>query len=177
MVSKFASSRSSCESPRTPRRPRLQYQLAAGLIEHLPRHGNINEALLNPRTVPKSNAGSRRERAVRPVAKDTILPLLILSRVYVRSSLAENLRPASGSTTHGQKQKGKMVSLATETDRTLFFDFLPLIWNRARFKTRFILYTVPGQVFYEASRKLILKARTAWVFVAGFAGRTAGREF
>jgi signal recognition particle receptor subunit beta len=54
--------------------------------------------------------------------------------------------------------KGKMISLATETDRTLFFDFLPLDLGTVRgFKTRFHLYTVPGQVFYEASRKLILK--------------------
>jgi len=56
-----------------------------------------------------------------------------------------------------------MVSLATETDRTLFFDFLPLDLGTVRgFKTRFHLYTVPGQVFYEASRKLILKGATAW---------------
>ena len=54
--------------------------------------------------------------------------------------------------------KGKLISLATETDRTLFFDFLPLELGTVRgFKTRFHLYTVPGQVFYDASRKLILK--------------------
>src|ERR1019366_2479206 len=54
--------------------------------------------------------------------------------------------------------KGKMISLATETERTLFFDFLPLALGEIRgFKTRFHLYTVPGQVFYDASRKLILK--------------------
>jgi len=54
--------------------------------------------------------------------------------------------------------KGKLISLATETDRTLFFDFLPLDLGTVRgFKTRFHLYTVPGQVFYDASRKLILK--------------------
>ena len=54
--------------------------------------------------------------------------------------------------------KGKMISLATETERTLFFDFLPLSLGEIRgFKTRFHLYTVPGQVFYDASRKLILK--------------------
>ena len=67
----------------------------------------------------------------------------------------------------GQNQKGKMVSLATETDRTLFFDFLPLDLGTVRgFKTRFHLYTVPGQVFYEASRKLILKGADGVVFVA-----------
>jgi mutual gliding-motility protein MglA len=59
------------------------------------------------------------------------------------------------------------VSLATETDRTLFFDFLPLDLGTVRgFKTRFHLYTVPGQVFYEASRKLILKGADGVVFVA-----------
>jgi len=63
--------------------------------------------------------------------------------------------------------KGKMISLATETDRTLFFDFLPLSLGEIRgFKTRFHLYTVPGQVFYNASRKLILKGVDGVVFVA-----------
>lgn len=67
----------------------------------------------------------------------------------------------------GNNQKGKMVSLATETDRTLFFDFLPLDLGTVRgFKTRFHLYTVPGQVFYEASRRLILKGADGVVFVA-----------
>ena len=67
----------------------------------------------------------------------------------------------------GQNLKGKMVSLATETDRTLFFDFLPLDLGTVRgFKTRFHLYTVPGQVFYDASRKLILRGVDGIVFVA-----------
>src|SRR3974377_37461 len=62
--------------------------------------------------------------------------------------------------------KGKMISLATETERTLFFDFLPLSLGEIRgFKTRFHLYTVPGQVFYDASRKLILKGRDGGIFV------------
>jgi signal recognition particle receptor subunit beta len=60
-----------------------------------------------------------------------------------------------------------MISLATETDRTLFFDFLPLDLGTVRgFKTRFHLYTVPGQVFYDASRKLILRGVDGVVFVA-----------
>ena len=63
--------------------------------------------------------------------------------------------------------KGKLISLATETDRTLFFDFLPLDLGTIRgFTTRFHLYTVPGQVFYDASRKLILKGVDGVVFVA-----------
>ncbi len=62
--------------------------------------------------------------------------------------------------------KGKMISLATETDRTLFFDFLPLDLGSIRgFTTRFHLYTVPGQVFYDASRKLILKGADGVIFV------------
>lgn len=66
-----------------------------------------------------------------------------------------------------EKQKGKMISLATETDRTLFFDFLPLDLGTVRgFHTRFHLYTVPGQVFYDASRKLILRGVDGVVFVA-----------
>ena len=60
-----------------------------------------------------------------------------------------------------------MISLATETDRTLFFDFLPLdLGTVGGFKTRLHLYTVPGQVFYESSRKLILKGADGVVFVA-----------
>jgi signal recognition particle receptor subunit beta len=71
----------------------------------------------------------------------------------------------------GAGQKGKMISLATETDRTLFFDFLPLDLGTVRgFKTRLHLYTVPGQVFYEASRKLILKGADGVVFVADSQG-------
>ena len=63
--------------------------------------------------------------------------------------------------------KGKLISLATETERTLFFDFLPLELGTIRgFKTRFHLYTVPGQIFYEASRRLILKGADGVVFVA-----------
>jgi mutual gliding-motility protein MglA len=63
--------------------------------------------------------------------------------------------------------KGKMISLNTENERTLFFDFLPLDLGEIRgFKTRFHLYTVPGQVFYEASRKLILRGVDGIIFVA-----------
>ncbi len=64
-------------------------------------------------------------------------------------------------------QKGKLISLATETERTLFFDFLPLDLGTVKgFRIRFHLYTVPGQVFYDASRKLILKGADGVVFVA-----------
>jgi hypothetical protein len=67
----------------------------------------------------------------------------------------------------GNATKGKLISLATETDRTLFFDFLPIEFGAIRgFRTRFHLYTVPGQVFYDASRKLILKGVDGVVFVA-----------
>ena len=65
------------------------------------------------------------------------------------------------------ENKGKLVSLATETERTLFFDFLPIDLGQIRgFRTRFHLYTVPGQVFYDSSRKLILKGADGVVFVA-----------
>ena len=65
------------------------------------------------------------------------------------------------------EQKGKLISLATESERTLFFDFLPLRLGEIKgFKVRFHLYTVPGQVFYAASRKLILKGVDGVVFVA-----------
>ena len=63
--------------------------------------------------------------------------------------------------------RGRMISLATETERTLFFDFLPLAMGEIRgFKTRFNLYTVPGQVFYDASRRLILRGVDGVVFCA-----------
>lgn len=63
--------------------------------------------------------------------------------------------------------KGKMISLATETERTLFFDFLPIALGEIKgYKVRFHLYTVPGQIFYDASRKLILKGVDGVVFVA-----------
>ena len=63
--------------------------------------------------------------------------------------------------------KGKMISLATEADRTLFFDFLPLdLGVISGFTTRFQLYTVPGQVYYNATRKLVLQGADGVVFVA-----------
>jgi signal recognition particle receptor subunit beta len=65
------------------------------------------------------------------------------------------------------ESRGKMISLATETERTLFFDFLPLSLGEIRgFRTRFHLYTVPGQVFYDASRRLILRGVDGVVFCA-----------
>jgi len=81
----------------------------------------------------------------------------------------------SGKTTnlqyiHGQvpeDRRGRMMSLATETDRTLFFDFLPLdLGTISGFQTRFQLYTVPGQVYYDATRKLVLQGADGVVFVA-----------
>ena len=66
-----------------------------------------------------------------------------------------------------EDRKGKMVSLATQTDRTLFFDFLPLdLGSISGFTTRFQLYTVPGQVYYHATRKLVLQGADGVVFVA-----------
>ncbi|MBI5206718.1 MAG: GTPase domain-containing protein [Candidatus Firestonebacteria bacterium] len=66
-----------------------------------------------------------------------------------------------------ESHKGKMISLSTESERTLFFDFLPIeLGDIKGYKTRFHLYTVPGQVFYNASRKLILRGVDGIVFVA-----------
>lgn len=73
---------------------------------------------------------------------------------YIHSTLPDNV-------------KGKMLSLATKTDRTLFFDFLPIDLGQIRgMKTRVQLYTVPGQVFYNETRKLVLKGADGIVFVA-----------
>jgi signal recognition particle receptor subunit beta len=66
-----------------------------------------------------------------------------------------------------EERRGRMVSLATETDRTLFFFFLPLdLGTISGFQTRFQLYTVPGQVYYDATRKLVLQGADGVVFVA-----------
>jgi len=66
-----------------------------------------------------------------------------------------------------EDRKGKMVSLATQTDRTLFFDFLPLdLGSISGFTTKFQLYTVPGQVYYQTTRKLVLQGSDGVVFVA-----------
>ncbi|RUM43492.1 MAG: gliding-motility protein MglA [Desulfurobacterium sp.] len=65
------------------------------------------------------------------------------------------------------ENKGEMITLATETERTLFFDFVPIeVSNVKGFKVRFHLYTTPGQIIYQASRKLILKGVDGIVFVA-----------
>ncbi|MFH1681690.1 MAG: GTPase domain-containing protein, partial [Candidatus Eisenbacteria bacterium] len=66
-----------------------------------------------------------------------------------------------------ENRRGKMVSMKTRSDRTLFFDFLPVNAGEIRgFRTRFLLYTVPGQVHYNATRKLVLKGTDAIIFVA-----------
>ena len=66
-----------------------------------------------------------------------------------------------------EDRRGTMVSLATRTDRTLFFDFLPLeLGSISGFTTRFQLYTVPGQIYYDATRKLVLQGADGVVFVA-----------
>ena len=74
-------------------------------------------------------------------------------------------------------RKGKMVSLATQTDRTLFFDFLPLdLGMISGFTTRFQLYTVPGQVYYQTTRKLVLQGADGVVFVADSQARQLDGE-
>ena len=74
-------------------------------------------------------------------------------------------------------RKGKMVSLATQTDRTLFFDFLPLdLGTISGFTTKFQLYTVPGQVYYQTTRKLVLQGADGVVFVADSQSRQLARE-
>ena len=82
-----------------------------------------------------------------------------------RSGKTTNLHTIYGQVP--EDRKGKMVSLATQTDRTLFFDFLPLdLGSISGFSTRFQLYTVPGQVYYHATRKLVLQGADGVVFVA-----------
>jgi signal recognition particle receptor subunit beta len=82
-----------------------------------------------------------------------------------RSGKTTNLQYIHG--TVPEERKGAMVSLATETDRTLFFDYLPLdLGSVSGFRTRLQLYTVPGQVYYNATRKLVLRGADGVVFVA-----------
>ena len=76
-----------------------------------------------------------------------------------------------------ESRRGRMVSLATQTDRTLFFDFLPLdLGTISGFTTKFQLYTVPGQVYYNATRKLVLQGADGVVFVADSQARQLRRE-
>ncbi len=82
-----------------------------------------------------------------------------------RSGKTSNLQYIYGQVPEGRR--GNMVSLATQTDRTLFFDFLPLdLGSISGFTTRFQLYTVPGQVYYSATRRLVLQGADGVVFVA-----------
>jgi len=82
-----------------------------------------------------------------------------------RSGKTSNLQYIYGQVP--DERRGRMVSLATQTDRTLFFDFLPLdLGSISGFTTRFQLYTVPGQVYYNATRKLVLQGADGVVFVA-----------
>ena len=74
-------------------------------------------------------------------------------------------------------RRGQMVSLATQTDRTLFFDFLPIdLGTISGFTTRFQLYTVPGQVYYQTTRKLVLQGADGVVFVADSQARQLGEN-
>jgi len=82
-----------------------------------------------------------------------------------RSGKTTNLHYVYGRVPEGRR--GRMVSLATQTDRTLFFDFLPIdLGQISGFSTRFQLYTVPGQVYYNATRRLVLQGADGVVFVA-----------
>src|SRR5690554_3211206 len=82
-----------------------------------------------------------------------------------RSGKTTNLQHVHATTPAARR--GQMVSLSTETDRTLFFDFLPLdLGSISGFRTRLQLYTVPGQVYYNATRKLVLRGADGVVFVA-----------
>src|ERR1039458_8174339 len=87
-------------------------------------------------------------------------------RVLRSGSLRENDEPSRDLWAHGATSRGEMVCLETETDRTLFFDLLPLdVGVIGGFKTRLQLYTVPGQGFYNTTRKLVLKGVDGIVFV------------
>ena len=76
-----------------------------------------------------------------------------------------------------EERRGRMISLATETDRTLFFDYLPLdLGSISGFQVRFQLYTVPGQVYYDSTRKLVLQGADGVVFVADSQARQLGEN-
>lgn len=93
-----------------------------------------------------------------------------------RSGKTTNLQYVYGRVPEGRR--GRMVSLATQTDRTLFFDFLPLeLGSISGFTTRFQLYTVPGQVYYDATRKLVLQGADGVVFVADSQARQLDENF
>src|SRR5215510_3378956 len=116
---------------------------------------------------PCDRVGSLRE--------DPIVVVVSYSGKEINAKLVYYGAGLSGKTTNLEaiyeavpdSSRGKMVSMKTQSDRTLFFDLLPLdLGEIMGFKTRFLLYTVPGQVFYNATRKLVLKGADALVFVA-----------
>jgi signal recognition particle receptor subunit beta len=107
--------------------------------------------------------------------EDTTVVVVSYSGKEINAKLVYYGAGLSGKTTNleaiyeavPETSRGKMVSMKTQSDRTLFFDLLPLdLGEIMGFKTRFLLYTVPGQVFYNATRKLVLKGADAIVFVA-----------
>jgi len=98
---------------------------------------------------------------------DTAKRILNLKLVYYGPGLSGKTTNMKWLHTHAPHNKSKLVSLSTETDRTLFFDFMPLdIGKLSGFTVRLHLYTVPGQVFYEATRKLVVAGADAVAFVA-----------
>lgn len=103
------------------------------------------------------------------------MPLVNYSTREITCKLVYYGPGRSGKTTNLQyiharlpgERRGEMVSLATETDRTLFFDYMPLdLGTVSGYRTRLQLYTVPGQVYYDATRKLVLRGADGVVFVA-----------
>ena len=122
-----------------------------------------------PRLVPQARVSGLDRRGGR------VMPLVNYSTREITCKIVYYGPGRSGKTTnlhyiYGQvprDRKGQMVSLATQTDRTLFFDFLPLdLGSISGFTTKFQLYTVPGQVYYQTTRKLVLQGADGVVFVA-----------
>jgi len=123
----------------------------------------------------KEGVGAERPRIRSRFKEETAVVVVSYSGKEINAKLVYYGTGLSGKTTNleaiyeavPETSRGKMVSMKTQSDRTLFFDLLPLDLGEVMgFKTRFLLYTVPGQVFYNATRKLVLKGADAIVFVA-----------
>src|SRR5437016_3469041 len=119
--------------------------------------------------------GPPREGVGSPQGRRTNVVVVSYSGKEINAKLVYYGAGLSGKTTNleaiyeavPETSRGKMVSMKTQSDRTLFFDLLPVdLGEISGFKTRFMLYTVPGQVFYNATRKLVLRGADALVFVA-----------
>src|SRR5688572_19948250 len=168
--SAWSSSTSGSSQPDSPKRRRRS--------SHLPSCSRRTSSVTSTETWPRSSGAPR--PATTPMSLVNYATREITCKIVYygpgRSGKTTNLHYIYGQVP--EDRKGKMVSLATQTDRTLFFDFLPLdLGQISGFATRFQHYTVPGQVYYQTTRKLVLQGADGVVFVADSQARQLDENF